>query len=72
MPNQVHGVLLHTMSGSELFHVRTELRLLLPERINQRLLASRGAGIVIQSSEIATNGARRMSGYATTLSNEVS
>ena len=25
MPIHVHGVLLHTMSGSELSHVRTEL-----------------------------------------------
>jgi hypothetical protein len=25
MPNQMDGVLLHTMSGTELSHVRTEL-----------------------------------------------
>ena len=50
MPHQVHGVLLRVMSGTELSRVRTELRLLLPEPISQRLLASRGADIVMQSS----------------------
>jgi hypothetical protein len=40
MPYQVHGVLLHTMSGTELSRVRTELRLLPPEPISQRLLES--------------------------------
>jgi len=47
MPHQVHGVLLRVMSGTELSRVRTELRLLLPEPISQRLLASRGADIVM-------------------------
>ena len=50
MPHQVHGVLLRVMSGTELPRVRTELRLLLPEPISQRLLASRGTDIVMQSS----------------------
>jgi hypothetical protein len=35
------------MSGTELSRVRTELRLLPPEPNNQRLLASRGADIVM-------------------------
>ena len=52
MPHQVHGVLLHAMSGTELSRVRTELRLLLREHINQRLLTSRAADIVMQSSAI--------------------
>ncbi len=52
MPYQVHGVLLHTMSGTELSRVRTELRLLPPEPISQRLLESRGADIVMQSCEL--------------------
>jgi hypothetical protein len=39
------------MSGTELSRVRTELRLLPPEPNNQRLLASRGADIVMQSSD---------------------
>ena len=51
MPNHIHGVLLHTMSGTELSRVRTELRLL-PEPNNQRLLMSRGADIVMQSSDL--------------------
>jgi hypothetical protein len=38
------------MSGTELSRVRTELRLLRPEPNNQRLLASRGADIVMQSN----------------------
>jgi hypothetical protein len=38
------------MSGTELSRVRTELRLLLREHINQRLLVSRAADIVMQSS----------------------
>ena len=42
--------LLHTMSGTELSRVRTELGLLAPEPINQSLLESRWAGIVMQSS----------------------
>jgi hypothetical protein len=52
MPHQVDDALLHAMSGTELSRVRTELRLLPPERINQRLLASRGADIVMQSSPV--------------------
>ena len=52
MPYQVDDALLHAMSGTELSRVRTELRLLPPEPNNQRLLASRGADIVMQSSEI--------------------
>ena len=50
MPYQVDDALLHAMSGTELSRVRTELRLLPPEPNNQRLLASRGADIVMQSS----------------------
>ncbi len=49
MPYQVDDALLHAMSGTELSRVRTELRLL-PEPNNQRLLMSRGADIVMQSS----------------------
>jgi hypothetical protein len=51
MPYQVDDALRHAMSGTELSRVRTELRLLPPEPINQRPLASRGADIVMQSSE---------------------
>jgi hypothetical protein len=40
------------MSGTELSRVRTELRLLPPEPNNQRLLTSRGADIVMQSSPV--------------------
>src|SRR6267154_1747230 len=50
MPHQVDDAIVHAMSGTELSRVRTELRLLPPEPINQRLLASRGADIVMQSS----------------------
>ena len=50
MPYQVDDALLHAMSGTELSRVRTELRLLPPEPNNQRLLASREADIVMQSS----------------------
>jgi hypothetical protein len=50
MPYQVDGAVRHAMSGTELSRVRTELRLLLREHINQRLLASRTADIVMQSS----------------------
>jgi hypothetical protein len=50
MPYQVHDAIPHAMSGNELSRVRTELRLFPPEPIKQRLLASRGADIVIQSS----------------------
>jgi hypothetical protein len=50
MPYQVDDALRHAMSGTELSRVRTELRLLLREHINQRLLASRAADIVMQSS----------------------
>jgi len=49
MPYQVDGAVRHAMSGTELSRVRTELRLLLREHINQRLLASRTADIVMQS-----------------------
>jgi hypothetical protein len=49
MPYQVHDAVRHAMSGTELSRVRTELRLLLREHINQRLLASRAADIVMQS-----------------------
>jgi hypothetical protein len=42
MPIQVHGVLVHAMSGSELSRVRTEFRLRLPEPTNKSLLESRG------------------------------
>jgi hypothetical protein len=50
MPYQVDGAVRHAMSGTELSRVRTELRLLLRDHINQRLLASRTADIVMQSS----------------------
>ena len=50
MPHQVDDAIVHAMSGTELSRVRTELRLLLPEPINQPLLASRGTDIVMQSS----------------------
>jgi len=53
MPNQVDDALLHAMSGTELSRVRTELRLLLREHINQRLLASRAADIVTAESSLA-------------------
>jgi hypothetical protein len=49
MPYQVDDAVRHAMSGTELSRVRTELRLLLREHINQRLLASRAADIVMQS-----------------------
>jgi hypothetical protein len=49
MPYQVDDAVQHAMSGTELSRVRTELRLLLREHINQRLLASRAADIVMQS-----------------------
>ena len=42
MPNQVAGVLVRAMSGTELSRVRTEFRLRPPEPINQCLLESRG------------------------------
>ena len=56
MPNQVDGALVHAMSGTELSRVRTEFRLRLPEPINQSLLVSRGAGIVMQSSATLSLG----------------
>jgi hypothetical protein len=52
MPHQVDDALRHAMSGTELSRVRTELRLLPPEPINQRLLESRAADIVMQSSAV--------------------
>jgi hypothetical protein len=51
MPIQVHGVLVHAMSGTELSHGRTEFRLRLPEPINKSPLESRGADIVMQSTQ---------------------
>jgi hypothetical protein len=42
MPNQVDGVLVRAMSGTELSRVRTEFRLRPPEPIKQSLLESRG------------------------------
>jgi hypothetical protein len=48
---QVRGVLVHAMSGTELSRVRTEFRPRLPEPINQSPLDSRGADIVLQSSQ---------------------
>jgi hypothetical protein len=51
MPNQVDGGLVRAMSGTELSRVRTEFRLRPPEPINQSLLESRGADIVMQSSK---------------------
>jgi hypothetical protein len=58
MLHQVDDALLHAMSGTELSRVRTEPRLLLPEPINQSLLASRGADIVMQSSRFAAKSTR--------------
>ncbi len=52
MPIQVRGVLVHAISGTELSRVRTEFQLRLPEPINKSPLESRGADIVMQSSEI--------------------
>ena len=52
MPIQVRGVLVHAISGTELSRVRTEFRLRLPEPINKSPLESRGADIVMQSSEV--------------------
>jgi hypothetical protein len=52
MLHQVDDALLHAMSGTELSRVRTELRLLPPEAINQTLLESRAADIVMQSSAV--------------------
>jgi hypothetical protein len=46
MPHQVDDALLHAMSGTDLSRVRTELRLLPPERINEKLLASREAQLI--------------------------
>jgi hypothetical protein len=62
MPIQVDGALVHAMSGYELSRVRTELRLLPPEPINQTLLASRGADIVMQSSRIGVVNLTPLSG----------
>jgi hypothetical protein len=46
MPYQMDGAVRHAMSGTGLSRVRTELRLLVPERINQdcslRINASNG------------------------------
>ena len=47
---QVDDAVRHAMSGTELSRVRTELRLLPREHISQRLLASRAADTVMQSS----------------------
>ena len=58
MPYQVDDDVLHAMSGTELSRVRTELRLLPPEPNNQRLLASRGADIVMQSSAVGRYSAK--------------
>jgi hypothetical protein len=55
MLHQVDDALLRAMSGIELSRVRTELRLLPPEPINKRLIASRGADIVMQSSGFWSN-----------------
>ena len=62
MPIQVRGVLVHAISGTELSRVRTEFRLRLPEPINKSPLESRGADIVMQSSEVLV---RHFSGNAT-------
>jgi hypothetical protein len=59
MPIHVDDVLLHAMSGTELSRVRTEFRLRLPEPINKSPLESRGADIVMQSSEISLVRLRR-------------
>jgi hypothetical protein len=42
MPKQMHGALMHAMSGNGRSRVRTEFRLRPPEPINQSLLESRG------------------------------
>jgi len=60
MPYQVDDAVRHAMSGTELSRVRTELRLLLREHINQRLLASRAPDIVMQSSPVP---GLKVSGY---------
>ena len=52
MPIQVDGVLVRAMSGTELSRVRTEFQLRLPEP-NHKVHPSRGADIVMQSSEQA-------------------
>jgi hypothetical protein len=46
MLHQVDDALLHAMSGIELSRVRTELRLLPHEPINQSLLVSRGPALL--------------------------
>jgi hypothetical protein len=46
MPMQVHGVLVHAMSGSGLSRVRTEFRLPLPEPINKSPLEPRGPTLI--------------------------
>jgi hypothetical protein len=58
MPYQVHDAVLHAISGTELSRVRTEFRLRPLEPISQRLLASREADIVMQSSEVWKGGLR--------------
>ena len=62
MPIQVHGVLVHAMSGTELSRVRTEFRLRLPEPINKRPLESRGPTLLCNHVEL---GQEYLSGYAT-------
>lgn len=52
MPYQVDAAVRHAMSGTELSRVRTELRLLPRQHINSRMLASRAADIVMQSSPV--------------------
>jgi hypothetical protein len=53
MPNQVRGVLVHAMSGTELSRVRTEFRLRLPEPINKSSLESRGPTLLCNHVDLA-------------------
>ena len=48
---QVHGVLFHATSGTELARVRTEFLLRLPEPINKSLLKSRGPTLLCNQVE---------------------
>jgi hypothetical protein len=53
MPNQVDGVLVRAMSGTELSRVRTEFRLRPPEPIKQSLLESRGPTLLCNQVRFA-------------------
>jgi hypothetical protein len=60
MPMQVHGVLVHAMSGSELSRVRTEFRLPLPEPINKSPLEPRGPTLIC--NQVTAAGWKRVLG----------